>query len=213
MTPLIFGLVVLIAMLTYFIIFSKEGFANKSSVPTDLTDALENTLKGMPEDKVASFSNKLDALDKISDSSKKFYMMLNAFEDLRAYYDYSSFSFDVFMLKLTDSAFVESINDDTSDEEIKFALDELKRLKLVANVTDEMPSEKLLKAKQEASAAKKDAKQVKTETSKSMTPSEAQGAEFNRHRCEPPCPNVCESDDYIRKDSIPCWNCNLPRSD
>ena len=212
MTPLVIGLIVLIAILTYFIIFSKEGFANKASIPSDVTDPLKSTLQGMPASKVKAFSDKLDALDNLTDLSKKFYMLLNAFEDLRPYYDYSDFSFDTFLLKLLDVSIVNGYNDDATDEQNTLILNEINRLKLIANVTDEMPSEKLLKAKQEASAAKKEAKKAKSETSDAKTPSEAQGSEYNRHRCEPPCPDVCESDDYIRKDSIPCWNCNLPRS-
>ncbi len=57
-----------------------------------------------------------------------------------------------------------------------------------------------------------EAKELAYIASSLKTPSEQQGSDFKSSSCPPPCPNVCESDDYIRKDSIPCWNCNLPRN-
>ncbi len=48
---------------------------------------------------------------------------------------------------------------------------------------------------------------------KEASPSQQQASDFKRNRpCPDDCPDVCENDDYIRKDSIPCWNCNLPRN-
>lgn len=47
------------------------------------------------------------------------------------------------------------------------------------------------------------------------SPSEEQGEDFNRKRCnndECGPSDACDNDDYIRKDSIPCWSCNLPRN-
>jgi hypothetical protein len=48
------------------------------------------------------------------------------------------------------------------------------------------------------------------------SPAQEQGQEWaasaaNKKPC-PMCYDACDNDDYIRKDSIPCWNCNLPRS-
>lgn len=48
------------------------------------------------------------------------------------------------------------------------------------------------------------------------SPAQEQGQEWaasatNKKPC-PMCHDACDNDDYIRKDSIPCWNCNLPRS-
>ena len=48
---------------------------------------------------------------------------------------------------------------------------------------------------------------------KEASPSQEQAYEFNKKRpCPDSCSDICESDDYIRKDSIPCWSCNLPRN-
>jgi hypothetical protein len=240
MTPLIIGLILLVAVLVYHIIFNKEGFENPQTFPSEITEAMTTAIKNMPEDKLNKFEEKLDTVGAIEDSSKQLYMSLNAMEDLRAYYTYPKFSFDVFLVRFLDSVIVNAKEEEyikMTNEDIKVVLSEINRLKMVANITDEMPSEKLLKTTLEASAAKEAEKKARLEkkrlekekakaeelindTSASASlappapsPSIKQGAEFNAHRCEPPCPNVCDSDDYIRKDSIPCWNCNLPRSD
>jgi hypothetical protein len=47
-----------------------------------------------------------------------------------------------------------------------------------------------------------------------MSPALDQGSQFGaRHspQCSD-CPNGCESPDYIKKNSIPCWGCSLPAS-
>lgn len=235
MKPLIIGFIILIAALVYHIMFNKEGFEDAANMSSDVMDAIIHTMKNMPKDKLEKYGNELKAIEDIEDSKKQLYMSLNKLQELREYYTYPKFSFDVFMLKYLDETIVKN-TEEVSDEDMKMALSEIGRLKMIANVTDEMPSEKMLKAKLEASAAKdaeKKAKLEKKRLEKEKTlavesaseataalsasaplpsPSIQQGAQFNNHRCEPPCPNVCESDDYIRKDSIPCWNCNLPRS-
>jgi hypothetical protein len=218
MGPLIFGLIVLIVVLIYHIVRNKEGFEDAANMPTDVMEAMTGAMKNMPKDKLQQLIDKLDASDKIEDSIKQINMLLNALQDLRPYYSYPKYSFDVFLLKIVDSILLNEIT--FKGEEINFALSEINRLKMIANITDVMPSEQVLKAKQEASAAKEAEKKAKAEKAKveqsgstvPTTPATMQGEEFNNHRCEPACPNTCESDDYIRKDSIPCWNCNLPRS-
>jgi hypothetical protein len=218
MGPLIFGLTVLIVVLIYHIVRNKEGFEDAAAMPPDVMEAMTSAMKNMPKDKLQQLIDKLDAAEKIEDSVKQMNVGLNELQGLRPYYSYPKYSFDVFLLKFIDSALLNEII--FKGDEINFALSEINRLKMIANVTDEMPSEKVLKAKQEASAAKEAEKKAKAEKAKveqsgsavPTTPATMQGAEFNNRRCEPACPNACESDDYIRKDSIPCWNCNLPRS-
>jgi hypothetical protein len=212
MKPLIFGLIILISVLIYHFMYVKEGFQNASNMPSDITDAMTQTMQNMPKDKLNHFIDKLNNIEKIEEPIKQMHSTLNALQELRPYYKYVKFSFDIFLLKFIDAAI---LNENTfKNDEINAVLSEINRLKMIANITDEMHSEKLLKAKQNASAVK-EAEQNKIELSGEkcqMTPSTLQGTEYNKHRCEPPCPNICESDDYIRKDSIPCWNCNLPRS-
>jgi hypothetical protein len=230
MKPLIFGIIVLAVALIYHMVRNKEGFEDAVTIPNDVQEAMMQTMQKMPKDKLQQLMDKLNAIEKIEEPVKQMHSALNALQDLRPYYSYSKLSFDVFLLKFVDAAILSE--NAFKDDEINVALSEINRLKMIANVNDEMPSEKMLKAKQEASAAKEAEKKAKVEkkrlekekiaaeqkmgdelsASSMASPSIKQGAEFNNHRCEPPCPNNCESDDYIRKDSIPCWNCNLPRS-
>jgi hypothetical protein len=41
-----------------------------------------------------------------------------------------------------------------------------------------------------------------------LTDAEAQGQEFENHQPKPS--NQPDMSEYIRKDSIPCWNCSVP---
>ena len=218
MRSLFFGLIILVIALIYHIVRNKEGFEDASNMPSDVTEAMLQTMQKMPKDKLQQLMDKIEKVEKIEEPAKQIHLVINAMQDLRAYYIYPKFSFDAFLLKFVDAIILSE--DKFKNDEINVALSEINRLKMIANVTDEMPSEKMLKAKQEASAAKEAEKKAKAEMAKIQqsgsavptTPATLQGAEFNNHRCEPACPNTCESDDYIRKDSIPCWNCNLPRS-
>ena len=47
-----------------------------------------------------------------------------------------------------------------------------------------------------------------------MSPANDQAHQFRASRSSncPDCPNGCQSPDYIKKDSIPCWGCSLPSS-
>ena len=55
-----------------------------------------------------------------------------------------------------------------------------------------------------------DVRQIVQKEGKS--PAQEQGEEWSSKKPCPMCHDACDNDDYIRKDSIPCWNCNLPRS-
>jgi hypothetical protein len=249
MVPIVLGILILVAVLIYHIINNKEGFEDKG--PNEYQLLMFATVQKMPKEEAEKLSKKFNELEQINDSSADKIMptLLSAIELMRPYFSNEHLKFDEFKLRLTDFFLTTMFKDvniaETEEKNIPLLSQistELTKLKVIANVTEELESEKTIKklinyANEHTGSGimEKIRPLVKKEFEISAsampianltgsvpfiipspqqlnTPSEQQGSDFRSSSCPPPCPNACESDDYIRKDSIPCWNCNIPQN-
>jgi hypothetical protein len=202
MIPLLLGIIILVAALAYHIIYNKEGFESSNAFD-EYNEILIETAKKMPKEEVLKFAYAINEADSEKDSAIKLLKTFDSFEYFRPYYTNTKYTFDEFILYMLDLSLIESLNeyDSITQIEADVFLAELKNRKAAAKAMTEMPSEKAIKDKLKASADKT--------SGAYKTTSDIQGRSCKRASS---CPNVCESDEYIRKDSIPCWNCNLPRN-
>jgi hypothetical protein len=169
-----------------------------------------------------------------------FNKVLELLEKTRPYYNYVGITFDEAKIKLLDLILKDIIkNNIASQEEKQLAAilidNEIKKIQTsIQSVQPIIPSgsiattsklqtgslyvesgseimEKIrpyIKKEFEDADLKNDVRRLVEKIGKS--PSEEQGSEFNKQRVAS-CDSLADNDDYIRKDSIPCWSCNLPR--
>jgi hypothetical protein len=264
MLPLYIGLIILIIVLTYHIIFNKEGFKDLKD-DDELAKIGIDTFTKMPANIARNLQDKFKAMLKESNDKltiTAFNKFINLLEEIRPYYSYPGVTFDQAKIKLLNSMLKNTPNDASmTSEEKQLALllipIEIKKIQasIPSTNTASLPkaSKPLPKASKPLPKASKPLPKASNVISESgsaimdkirpllqkecdndlkndvrrlvekigKSPSEKQGEDYNRLNSykniknESDCPNQqngYNNDDYIRKDSIPCWSCNLPKN-
>jgi hypothetical protein len=121
MLPLYIGLIILIIVLTYHIIFNKEGFKDLKD-DNELAKISIHTFTKLPAHIARNLQDKFNAMLKESNDKltiTSFNKFINLLEQIRPYYSYPGVTFDQAKIKLLNSLLKNTPNDASMTSEEK----------------------------------------------------------------------------------------------